>query len=146
MLFRYLYSFIAIFALTLSVSAQQPNKKEEIEAMKSAFITRRLQLTPDESQRFWAVYNQYQLELDAIKAKRKTERIEARASFDSMTDKELEQLVDNEIIFRQQELDITKKYHPQFKQILKPRKLALFYKAQEEFKKELLKQIRGKGK
>ena len=63
-----------------------------------------------------------------------------------MTDKELEQLVDNEIIFRQQELDITKKYHPQFKQILKPRKLALFYKAQEEFKKELLKQIRGKGK
>jgi hypothetical protein len=68
----------------------------------------------------------------------------ARASFDNMTDQELERLVDGEIIFRQSELDVLKKYHPQFKQLLGPRKVALLYKAEEEFKKELIRRIKDR--
>jgi ABC-type uncharacterized transport system substrate-binding protein len=57
-----------------------------------------------------------------------------------------EKLVDGEIIFRQQELDIIKKYHAQFKKILPIKKVALLYKAQEDYKKELLKQIQEKAR
>ena len=34
-------------------------KMQNIEALKIAFISRQLELTPDEAQVFWPVYNQY---------------------------------------------------------------------------------------
>lgn len=43
---------------------QLPEKKQEnIEALKVAFISKELELTPEEAQRFWPVYNQYSKEL-----------------------------------------------------------------------------------
>ena len=36
------------------------NKKENIEAQKVAFITSKLNLTTEESQKFWPVYNEYE--------------------------------------------------------------------------------------
>ena len=67
---------------------------------------------------------------------------DAREDFDKMNDKEVEKLIDGEMIFRQQELDVMKKYHGQFKEVLPMKKVALLYKAEEDFKKELLERIK----
>ncbi|MBP6427513.1 MAG: hypothetical protein KA430_08005, partial [Bacteroidia bacterium] len=58
------------------------------------------------------------------------------------SDSELEKLVDSEIIFHQNELDIQKKFHPQFKKVLPMQKVAKLYRAEEAFKKKLLEMIR----
>lgn len=117
-------------------------KKEQIESMKIAFITRRLDLTPEEAQRFWTVYNKYADELHALRKDRRERNRDAREDFDKLGDKEVEKLVDDEIIFRQQELDVIKKYHAQFKSVLPIKKVARLYRAEEEFKRELLERIR----
>ena len=62
--------------------------------------------------------------------------------FDEMSDAELEKAVDGEIIFRNSELEILKKYHPQFKKVLPIRKVARLYKAEEDFKRRLVEMIR----
>ena len=62
-----------------------------------------------------------------------------------MSDKEIEKLVDGEIIFRQNEMDVKKKFHLQLKKVLPLRKLALLYRAEEDFKRELLKKIQEKA-
>jgi hypothetical protein len=41
-----------------------PERREQIESMKIAFLTKRLDLTPEEAKKFWPVYNQYSEELD----------------------------------------------------------------------------------
>ncbi|QQR95672.1 MAG: hypothetical protein IPJ93_02755 [Bacteroidota bacterium] len=61
-----------------------------------------------------------------------------------MSDKEVEKVVDDEIVFRQSELDIIKKYHAQFKQVLPIKKVARLYQAEEDFKKELLRQLKDR--
>ena len=38
-------------------------RAEKIQALKIAFITQKLQLTADEAQKFWPVYNQYDNEI-----------------------------------------------------------------------------------
>ena len=118
------------------------DRKEEIESMKIAFLTKHLDLSPEEAQKFWPVYNQYNTELKTIRKNRKNDRRDAQEDFQNMNDKDVEKLVDGEVVYRQQELDLLKKYHSQFKQVLPIKKVALLYRAEEEFKKELLQKIR----
>ncbi|MEP7168811.1 MAG: hypothetical protein ABI855_05525 [Bacteroidota bacterium] len=148
-------TFKAILVITLmsvaSVSMAQPkrmmkggDRKEEIEAMKVGFLTRKLNLSPEEAKTFWPVYNQFQNDLDKIREARRGEIKDAKKDFMEMNDKDVEKIVDNEIIFRQNEVDIFKKYHSQFKQVLPIKKVAILYRTEEEFKRELLKKIQEK--
>jgi hypothetical protein len=59
-----------------------------------------------------------------------------------MPDKDVEKAVDTELGFRQNELDLLKKYHGQFKQVLPIKKVAKLYRAEEDFKRELLDRIK----
>jgi hypothetical protein len=119
-------------------------KKAEIEAMKVGFLTQKLELTPDEAKTFWPVYNQYQDELGKLRDSHRKERKAAKEDIDTMSDKEVEKLVDGEIVFRQSELDILKKYNSQFKSVLPMKKVEKLYRAEEDFKRELLQRIREK--
>jgi hypothetical protein len=121
------------------------DKKERIEAMKIGFLTKRLELTPDEAKGFWPVYNQMTKELETIRKNRRSDRQDAKEEFENLTDKEVEKLVDNEIVFRQHELDIMKKYHEQFKKVLPIKKVALLYRSEEEFKRYLIEMLRNKN-
>jgi hypothetical protein len=68
-----------------------------------------------------------------------------REDFESMSDVDLEKSINDELVFRQKELDLDRRYHERYKAVLSVRKLALYYRAQEGFKRELLKQIKDKG-
>ena len=144
-------SAIIILCLTLvsSVSFAQRGpgsgqRKEKVEAMKIGFITDYLDLTSEEAKVFWPVYNKYQEEMEQLRKTRRNNFLSDQANYDSMSDAELEKIVDSEIAFHQSELDIQKKYHPQFKKVLPMRKVAKLYRAEEEFKKKLLEMIREK--
>ena len=140
---------VAIFSLWMVTVKAQPDgppppmgeKKEQIEAMKVAFLTKKLDLTPTEAQVFWPVYNQFQDELDKLREGRRKDIREAKSDLENLSDKDVEKVVDGEIAFRQAELDILKKYHLQFKKVLPLPKVARLYRAEEEFKRDLLKKI-----
>ena len=116
--------------------------KEKIEAMKVSFITKRLSLSPEEAKAFWPLYNQYESELETLRKNHKKDRMFQDSS---PSDKDIERLIDSEIIFKQNEVDILKKYHSQFKKLLPIKKVAMLYKAEEDFKRELLKQLKEKN-
>ena len=153
---KYLLAFIIVTGFIVSDTIAQPGggppmsdeKREEIEAMKVAFLTKKLELTPEEAQTFWPVYNQYQGELDKLRDGHRKVRMEAKSEMDTMSDKDVEKLVDGEIAFRQSELDIMKKYNSRFKSVLPMKKVAKLYRAEEDFKRELLHKLqerRGEG-
>jgi hypothetical protein len=129
--------------LPLFLSAQPPRgeKAEKVEALKIGFLTERLDLTPEEAKNFWPVYNKFQDELEKVRKQRRETLRKPGEDFADMSDSEIEKMVDAEIALRQSELDIFKKYHPQFKKVLPIRKVALLYKAEEDFKRKLLKMI-----
>ncbi len=132
---RYILLFISISLTSFS----QGGKKEKIEALRVAFITQQLNLTSDESQKFWPVYNEYQ---DKTRAARKEFKTIA-TTFNS--DKEAQDFLDAELLFKQRELNLYKEYYEKFKKILPLKKVAQLRMAEEEFKKELLKQLQGKS-
>lgn len=138
------YFFLVVLLLPAFALAQRPPKADEkIESLKIGFLTERLKLTPDEAKVFWPVYNQFKDELEKVRRQRRDGlRNLPPEDFESMSEKDLEKIVDNEIIFRQGELEVLKKYHPQFKQVLPVRKVVMLYKAEEDFKRRLLEIIK----
>ena len=122
----------------LGQNHKMDKKRERIEVQKIAFITKQLDLTPEEAQKFWPVYNQFS---DARKQLHKQHK-ENRKDINNLSDSEIEQVIDNHIILDQKELDIKKKYHTEFKKVLSNKKIAKLYHSEDQFKRELLKRIR----
>jgi hypothetical protein len=137
--------------MTLSSLAQPAQRgggpemnKERLESIKIGMITNRLDLSPEEAKVFWPVYNKYSDELEDLRKNRRDNLLNTRENFDKMSDAEIEKAVDNEIAFRSAEVDIMKKYHPQFKKILPIQKVAKLYKTEEDFKRRLVEMIRDR--
>lgn len=133
-----LFYFLMLFAF-LKVFPQSGNKKEKIEALRVAFITQKLNLTADESQKFWPVYNDYQ---DKLKAARQEFKKQPTIF---ITDKDAQNYLDAELLLKQRAFTLYKEYYDKIKKTIPIKKVAELRQAEEDFKKELLKQLQGKS-
>ena len=121
-------------------------RKEKVESMRIAFLTQKLDLTPEEAQKFWPVYNEFHKKREDLHKKRRDEMKSAKGNIDSLSDKQVEALVDEEMTNRQKGLELEKEYHSKFKSVLPIKKVAKLYRAEEMFAHRLLEQISGREK
>ncbi|MBI3503161.1 MAG: hypothetical protein HY063_15345 [Bacteroidetes bacterium] len=121
-------------------------KKEKVESMRIAFLTQKLDLTPEEAQKFWPVYNEFQKKREELHKKRREDVKNAKENIDSLSDKQVEKIVDEEMAFRQKNLDLEKEYHGKFKSVLPVKKVAKLYRAEDMFAHRLLEQISERGR
>lgn len=120
---------------------------EKIEAAKVAFFTQKLGLSAEEGKVFWPIYNDYSREQEAFRKTRHQRMISFRKvkDIDEMTDAEVQALINNDFDYKQKDLNIERKYYNKLKTSLPIKTVGKFYRAQEAFKMELLKQFRGGG-
>lgn len=129
---------------------QQTNRKpsrEEINAQKIAFFTQELNLTPQEAEKFWPVYNESWHARG--KARRETMRSldqlnQALEASPSVSDIRIQELSDAYIQNFKKEGDIYISYFNNFKKILPLRKAVKVFSAEEKFRVILIKQLRDK--
>jgi hypothetical protein len=101
---KILFFLSGIFLLSLSATAQTDaddnngeKKKVDLEAIKVAFITKKLDLDATEAQSFWPVFNKYEKEV-----------------FAAVKD------INDDVIKRSEaRLAVQKKYKPEFQKVLK---------------------------
>ena len=88
---KILLVFLLLFSIvSFAQGGKFREKREQIKALKVAFITEELKLTPAEAEKFWPLYNAYdskQTELRQQKLKSFSDRMES-GSVDKMSDKE----------------------------------------------------------
>jgi hypothetical protein len=121
------------------------DRMDRLESAKVAFITRELNLTTDEAQRFWPVFNEY---TDRRKANRKMQRANqdnVRANFGSMSERDLDAALSKALEHEQKDVDLKKEYVARFKTILPVAKVVRLYGAEEKFKREVLKEMKNRG-
>ncbi len=133
---------IMILALMAYIYASGQNPaRERLNAYKIAFFTRRLNLTSQEAERFWPVYNQYQDEKNKIQI----EKIEINRSFNmhelNMSEKDLTEMGDRFVELEVREATLAKEFHGKIKQILPPVKVLRLYQAENQYRQQLLKEL-----
>lgn len=101
-----------LFAGTLARAHAQDG--ERIEAIKIAFLTKKLDLSPEEAQRFWPIYNRYNDEIRGIKLEQKQK---------GLTELEVEDKI----------LGVRKKYNGEFGKAISAEKINTFFRSEKEF-------------
>lgn len=139
---------LLLFAYAAPLMAQgagdkpTPSGAERVKALKVAYITKALNLTSEEAEKFWPIYNEYSDKRDAVRAELNENRKKVKEQAETLTPEELMKLADQEMTLRQQDLDLQKEMHEKLKKVLPAKKLAMLYVAEEEFKKELLNMLK----
>lgn len=145
-----LMSIILISALiipTLLSAQEPPNRppkrpaKEKIEARRIAFLTTRLDLTPDEAKVFWPVYNEFDAKRLAIR--RPPEPGETAPDMKNISEKEAEKLLQDRMDEAQKMFDLRKEYHNKFRAVLPASKVLKLYDAERDFQKVLIDKMNG---
>jgi hypothetical protein len=111
---------------------------KRLQVVKEGFITRRLLLTPEEGERFWPVYRQYQQEVIKVRRLKRLNNSDAQANGSEQIRKDLE--------YESQLVDIKKRYNDEFLRILPPEKVSQLYKSEREFTDEMIKQLHERNR
>jgi len=120
-------------------------KRKKIEIQKIAFITKSLDLSSEEAQVFWPVYNNFSDEMKSIKEKIRENMSSMRKDRSSLTEKQVGEIMEQKFKMEQMVLDIKVKFNKEFQKVISNKQIAALYHAEKEFKKELLNRIK-KGK
>jgi hypothetical protein len=126
------------------IKAQNPNR-ERLDAYKIAFITRRLDLTPDEAEKFWPVYNEFQDKKVQIQKERGQLNRKFNQEGNTMTEKELSEAGDTFIDLEVKEAELSLAFHKQLKSILPPVKILRLYQAENQYRQQLLNQLQQRN-
>lgn len=114
---------------------------EKIRAKKIAFITQTIELTVEEAQIFWPVYNEYEQKLETLKIERRETMRELVKGHNTLSDEEITVLSDQFIDFDVKEAKLKREYHEKYKSVLHIKKVIKLYKAENQFKKQVLREI-----
>ncbi len=142
---------ILFFSLAGMLFAQEPEKdwearKEEWKAQKVAFFTQKMNLDSKTAEKFWPIYNEY--EHDRFENHRAFKDVmNDMQNIDdakTLSDAEYLKLSERLLDVKKQQLSMEEKYLERFKEVLSPKQLVLFYKAEDQFGKEMLRRFRGK--
>ena len=116
---------ISFLGLGLGIFAQDEQPKNDggrIEALKIAFITKKLNLSTEEAQKFWPIYNKY---MDEVR----------KAHQDSKTNKEPELQREEKL------LSIRKRYNDEFGKAISTEKVNNFFRVEREFNGAIQKEM-----
>ncbi len=115
--------FFCGFAFACFSQDFTPKDGGRLEAYKIAYLTKRLNLSIEEAQKFWPLYNKYTDEIRQFKTKNRNM---------------------DEISFEERVINIRKKYKSEFTHALPEERVNLFFKEDKEFNNIIRKELQDR--
>lgn len=140
---------VALAFLCTGISADATQRweddwKEKMKSEKIAFLTLEVGLTPEEAQLFWPVYNQVEKEKDeALMNVLKTYKDLLKVTEEGKTGKDLANALDKYIEAQQKLREIENGVAEKYKSALSVEKVAKLYVAEEKFRRNHIRNMRG---
>lgn len=133
--------YLSIFFLLFYSSVFSQRNKDQIQSEKIAFITKEVDLTPEEAQKFWPVYNESNKQKAEISLKLKKLNNDYIKNRDNLSEKEVEEILSKMIKLKKRQSQVNFESFEDFRAILPADKVLDYYMAEQKFKKILLKRL-----
>lgn len=128
---------ILLLMLFTSAWSQGPAMNEKIKAQKVAFITNRLDLSEQEAQKFWPIYNAFDKKVEQI---RKNDLREVRVAMrrGNLNPQEAKQILDQFMAVEDKLHEAKKKLVQDLLAVIPPQKIIALKAAEDAFNKKLI--------
>jgi Spy/CpxP family protein refolding chaperone len=132
---------IVILSLFVSVSvfAQRPNS-EKIQALKIAHITEQMDLTKDEAQKFWPIYNAN--EKAENKLRQKTNENRKIINPNDLSESEAKTMLKDMIEIEKEKVALRSKLLNDLLEILPAKKIVALIKAERSFRRKMVEEFK----
>ncbi|MRH99967.1 hypothetical protein GH721_05405 [Kriegella sp. EG-1] len=135
---------VIIFLFITTAFYSQKKDWDKIKSLKVAYFTEQLELTTNEAEAFWPVYNAYEKEryllrkngLDKLKNKMK--------DADSYSENEASKLLEDYLDFEEEEEELDKKFYASISKKITAKKTLKLIRAEEDFRRKLIREYRKK--
>jgi hypothetical protein len=139
---------IIIFLLIMSTfpiirSSAQNTNLEKLNDYKIGFFTKKLNLTSEEAEKFWPVYNNYQSQRNQIQLEKLRLNRNFNQNESTLNDKQLEEMGDKYVDCLVQESTLAVAFHRKLKEVLPPTKVIRYYQAENQYKIQLLNELQN---
>lgn len=140
-----IFTILLVLSLAnISFSQGFKEKKEKIKALKVAYITEKLDLTTEEAQKFWPIYNAFDEKQFQI---RHFKRRKSKEEMNTISEKEAQNLIAEMQQNEEKMFQLKKQYIIDLQKVLPAKKILLLKKTEDEFNRKLLREFRErKGK
>ena len=143
---KILFPIIFLLVASLSFSQGFKEKREKVKALKVAYITEQLELTTDEAQKFWPIYNAFdekQSELRHEKMRAILDRFKP-GNVEKLSEKDASNSLAQMEKIEEDLFNLKKKFIKDLQSVISAKKIIKLKKAEEDFNRELLKQMQEK--
>ncbi len=137
-----------VFLITGFIAMAQPRTedRQKIEAMKVAFITEQLSLTPAEAEKFWPVYNQFSDNMRSMRKDRQKIVSGPLNEGDDISSKQSEVTLSKYVTHIKSVQSAELKLIEDLKSILPASKIIKLRLAEDGFKRRMMDRLKGSNR
>ena len=138
--------FISSFTITAQVKTKNHNK-EKFRAYKVAFLTEKLDLTAQEAQEFWPIYNAFDKKKNELRYKERyliSKEIKAAGGLDALSEKQAKDFSLRIINSRKDAEKLTTNFYNKLPKIIPYKKIIKLEIAEKSFHSKLIRKLRSK--
>jgi len=132
--------FLTLF-VSASVFAQRPNR-EKIQTLKIAHITEQLDLSKDEAQNFWPVYNAYEKSENKLRAR--FNKMGKDGQTEALTESEAKVLLLNMVKLDKERVELRSKKLDDLLKVLPAKKIVKLVQTEKSFKRKMLQEFKSR--
>ncbi len=124
---------------------QERGMLERFKSEKISYITEQLDLSPEEAQQFWPLYNAYEKKRMELNIERRKLERHYKESAETIKEKEVIGMLDDMHAIALKEVKLNKAYNDQFLKVLSPKKVLALHHIEKRFRTRMLKKFRERG-
>jgi len=133
-----------------SITAQdKKGSHDKIKALKVAYLTEQLELSPDEAAKFWPIYNKYDkklMELRFSEGIRIKNEVKELGGVDALNDKQAKEITKDFLALDETTHETMTEFSKELLKVLSYKKFLKLKEAENDFKRKLIKRLRGERK
>jgi hypothetical protein len=127
------------FFISHPLFSQDEEALKKVEAARIALITERLELSPEQAEKFWPLYREYVAKRQDLRR----EYVDARkeANREQMSEEESKKLLNKGLELKERQLALDKLYSERFNSVITTRQILQLRKAEEDFRQMLMERL-----
>jgi hypothetical protein len=139
---RHLVLIPLVLFTGLSLCGQNRENKEQIKALKVAFFTEKLQLTPEEASVFWPIYNAHENAKEELRTAQRKEIMDRFETLDNLQEQEAKSALERYLDLEEKEEELDKAFYQRIAREFSAVRTLKLFQAEQEFRRRLLQEYR----
>jgi hypothetical protein len=131
-----------VFIISFSILSFSQGNRDKIKTLKIAFITEKLDLSEQEAQKFWPVYNAF--EEENFKFRKQSFETKKNIDFETLKEEEAIAILKDMRSFETKRITLKNNFIDDLSKILPAKKIILLERAEDDFKHKMFEEFKSR--